>query len=207
MNAGGINQELVPDDAAIVHPDNVRLAIEAARVLRLDFAGIDLITTDISRSWLALEALICEVNARPQMGGTNDPGLYQRLLNRMFPNGAAIPAELWVVPADAVAQERLKDRLLHERSGVAVSLATGLWINGALATLAFRHSFEAAQSLLQRREVQHALCCMTPRDIHQFGLPLPKWDAVTVVPDAVFTQEEATMLAGVGDWLQAAVRP
>lgn len=205
VNAGGTNEELAPDDAGVVHADNVRLAIEAARVLRLDFAGIDLITTDIARSWLEVGALICEVNACPQMGGTNDPGLYQGVLARMFPNGAKIPAELLVVPAHPLEQERIKDRLLRERGSVAVSLASGLWLDGTRSTPAFKHSFDAAQSLLQRRGVQHAICCMTANDIHQFGLPLQKWDAVRVVADAAFTHEEAELLVGVRDWLQAAV--
>lgn len=205
VNAGGTNEELAPGDPCVVHPDNVRLAIEAARVLRLDFSGIDLITTDIAQSWLEVGALICEVNACPQMGGTNDPGLYQEVLARMFPSGAEIPAELLVVPAQPLEQERIKDRLLRECSGVPVSLASGLWIDGRRSTPAFKHSFDAAQSLLQRREAHYAICCMTANDIHQFGLPLRKWDAVRVVADAVFTHEEAELLVGVRDWLQAAM--
>jgi cyanophycin synthetase len=205
VNAGGTNEELAPGDPCVVHPDNVRLAIEAARVLSLDFAGIDLISADIAQSWLEVGALICEVNACPQMGGTNDPGLYQGVLARMFPSGAEIPAELLVVPAQPLEQERIKDRLLRECSGVPVSLASGLWIDGRRSTPAFKHSFDAAQSLLQRREAHYAICCMTANDIHQFGLPLRKWDAVRVVSDAVFTHEEAELLVGVRDWLQAAM--
>jgi cyanophycin synthetase len=206
VNAGGVNEELVLEDTSLVHPDNLRLAIDATRVLRLDFAGIDLITTDISRSWLEVDALICEVNARPQMGGANDPGLYKRLLSRMFPNGAKIPVELLVVPTDPAEQGRIKDCLLRDRVDVAVSLTAGLWIDGTRSTQAFKHSFEAAQSLLQRREVQHAICCMTTKDIHRYGLPLQRWNAVTVVTDAVFTQDEAAQLVSVRDWLQVAVQ-
>lgn len=206
VNAGGTNQELVPDDPSMVHPDNLRLAIEAAMVLRLDFAGIDLITTDIARSWLEVGALICEVNARPQMGGNNDPLLYQRLLKRLFPQGATVPAELKIVPANPAAQERLRNTWLQQRSGVAVSLSSGLWIDGRRATQAFEHSFAAAQALLQRREVAHALCCMTPQDIHQHGLPLSRWDSVESVDAAWFAPEEARVLAGIQSWLRAAVQ-
>lgn len=52
------------DVTDIVHPDNVRLAERAARLLRLDVAGIDLIVPDISRSWREGGG-ICEVNAGP----------------------------------------------------------------------------------------------------------------------------------------------
>jgi cyanophycin synthetase len=205
VNAGGTNEELTPGDTSTVHPDNVRLAIEAARVLRLDFAGIDLITTDISRSWLEVGALICEVNARPQMGGSNHPKLYERLLNRFFPEGCSIPAELLVLPSDAHEQERIRGSLLQQRLGAAISFSTGLWVDGRRSTRAFKNSFEAARSLLQRSEVSHAICCLTVDDIHQYGLPLQKWSGVTVHADAVFSKEETALLDSVADWLQAAV--
>jgi len=64
----------------------------------------------------------------------------------------------------------------------------------------------AAQALLQRREVTHALCCMTPQDIHQHGLPLSRWDSVESVDAAWFAPEEARVLAGIQSWLRAAVQ-
>lgn len=205
VNAGGTNEELAPGDTSSLHPDNLGLAIEAARVLRLDFAGIDLITTDISRSWLEVGALICEVNARPQMGGSNDPALYQRLLNRIFPDGHSIPAELLVLPADPEAQERVRSDLIQQRPGVALSFSTGLWVGGRRSTRPFKNSFDAARSLLQRSEVSHAICCMTVDDIHRRGLPLQKWTAVTVPTDAIFTKEETAQMVTIADWLKAAV--
>lgn len=205
VNAGGTNEELAPGDASRVHPDNLRLAVEATRVLRLDFAGIDLITTDISRSWLEVGALICEVNARPQMGGSNDPKLYQRLLNRFFPEGHSIPAELLVLPAEATEQERIRGHLLKHRLGAALSFSTGLWVDGRRSTRAFKNSFDAARSLLQRSEVSHAICCLTVNDIHQYGLPLQKWADVTVAKGATFTAEETAQLQTVAHWLKAAV--
>lgn len=206
VNAGGTNEELESDDPTMVHPDNLRLAIEATRVLRLDFAGIDLITTDISRSWLEIGATICEVNAQPQMGASNDSLIYWHLLKRLFPDGATIPAELLVVPENPTEQARIKDALLVRQSGWAISLSSGLWIDGKHSTRGFKHSFEAAQALLQRREVTCALCCMTAKDIHQHGLPLPTWDAVKMVAAAAFSPEEAKVLATIKPWLQAAVQ-
>ena len=52
---------------AQVPPDNLDRAARAARLLRLDVAGVDLLIPDITRSWLDTGAAICEVNAQPQM--------------------------------------------------------------------------------------------------------------------------------------------
>jgi len=53
------------DVTASVHPDNRALAERAARMIGLDIAGIDLLSTDISRSWRDIGGAICEVNAQP----------------------------------------------------------------------------------------------------------------------------------------------
>src|SRR5690606_15149419 len=55
------------DIADLVHPDNRDLAVRVSRLMRLDMAGIDMITPDITRSWREVGGAICEVNAQPQL--------------------------------------------------------------------------------------------------------------------------------------------
>lgn len=64
----------------ICHPDNTELAIEAANVVGLDVAGIDLISPDITRSWKETGAAICEINATPSI---SFPGAAQMVLRRL----------------------------------------------------------------------------------------------------------------------------
>lgn len=67
----------IPREAA--HPDNLDLAIRAARAFRLDVAGVDLLVPDIGKSWLSSGAIICEVNAQPQMFTTMHKPMLQSL--------------------------------------------------------------------------------------------------------------------------------
>ncbi len=53
------------DVTDIMHPDNVVLAEDAARVMGLDVAGIDYLTEDIRRSWRDVGGGIIEVNGNP----------------------------------------------------------------------------------------------------------------------------------------------
>ena len=53
------------DCTDIVHPDNREMAIRAAKAIGLDVAGVDFLTTDISRSYKVSGGAICEVNAAP----------------------------------------------------------------------------------------------------------------------------------------------
>ncbi|MBY0442226.1 MAG: hypothetical protein K2Q25_08845 [Mycobacteriaceae bacterium] len=47
------------DVTHLVHPDNRALAERTARVIGLDIAGIDFLTTDVSRSWRDVGGAIC----------------------------------------------------------------------------------------------------------------------------------------------------
>ncbi len=53
------------DMTDVVHPDNREMAQRAAQAIGLDVAGIDFITSDISRSFREVGGGICEVNAAP----------------------------------------------------------------------------------------------------------------------------------------------
>lgn len=61
LSAGGTSI----DRTGEVHPDVVAMAVLAARVIGLDVAGIDIITTDIGRSLQETAGAIIEINAGP----------------------------------------------------------------------------------------------------------------------------------------------
>lgn len=90
---GGVDEEV----SAIVHPENLRIALEASRLFGLDIAGIDLITPDIARPWFENGAIINEVNHAPQLGG----GEISRrqipvLLDLLVQDRGRIPIEVFV---------------------------------------------------------------------------------------------------------------
>ncbi len=59
-----------------MHADNAQLCIDAAKLLRLDIAGVDLLIPDIGKSWLESGAHICEINHKPQMFTSFFPALF-----------------------------------------------------------------------------------------------------------------------------------
>ena len=53
------------DVTDVIHPDNRAMATRAAQAIGLDVAGIDFLTTDITKSYSETGGAICEVNAAP----------------------------------------------------------------------------------------------------------------------------------------------
>lgn len=181
VNAGGTN-ETCPLDS--VHPDNAQVALDAAAALRLDFAGIDLIITDITRSWQEIGALICEVNAQPQVVAPDQPSLYEDILRGMFAQGARVPARLVVCPDDAAQRDTIALRWAGSTPGHGLSRVEGLWMAGRRVSMPFADSLSAAGALLARPDLTHATCLMGAREITRLGLPLNRWSEVVYSREA-----------------------
>lgn len=78
------------DVTDLVHPDVARDAVDAARVVGLDVAGVDMVACDISRPLSEQRGVIVEVNAGPGLRMHVDPSLGQPR-----PVGEAIVASLF----------------------------------------------------------------------------------------------------------------
>ena len=177
-SAGGLTRAI---DQATVHPDNKALCLRAARILDLDIAGVDLITPDVTRSWLEVGALICEVNAIPQIGYNH--GIEPMMLD-LFKNGSRIPVIL------AIVDRELELPLIHELASIfntnGISTQQGMWINELCVSQPWPSSFDPAVALIFDREVDSALCIMTKADVVEHGLPLDRFDQILIEnPDDV----------------------
>lgn len=83
----------VVDATHLIHPDNVALCVQAAALLRLDMAGLDLLIPDISRSWREVGGAFCEINAQPQTGGAH-PWMFEKILKRYVTGCGRVPTVL-----------------------------------------------------------------------------------------------------------------
>jgi len=177
-SAGGQTRAI---DRAIIHPDNTAVCLRAARIVGLDIAGVDFITTDITRSWLETGALICEVNAIPQIGYNH--GIEPVMLD-LFRLGSRIPVHLAIVDDPLPVGMAMELAAAYAADGLATD--QGLWLNGLQITASWPDSYAAAKSLIFNPEVTSAVCVMTKADVAAHGLPLDRWDNILIEnPDDV----------------------
>jgi len=182
VSAGG-DYSVIPSDA--VHPDNLELTIRAAEVLRLDIAGVDVIIPDIAESWRVCGAIICEVNAVPQIGLRDTPAIFEEILSELLPERGLIPVQLWVL-AHALEERNLNPLLARSSTqGLHAFAADGCsWINAVPTEGVYPSTFAAAQALLCDQRVSSAALVMTPDEIRRFGLPASYFDRIQILIDS-----------------------
>jgi cyanophycin synthetase len=166
-----------------VHPEVAARAIEAAKVLGLDIAGIDLVVEDISRPLEEQDGAIVEVNARPGLLNHIDPDggsprdVGRAIVDHLFPDpnsDGRIPI-LAVTGIDAghrcrVARQ-LAERLIKEDfEGVGLACAEGLFVGTRRLRDGNRPVRDSALDLLINPRVHVVVIEFGPEAIDREGL-------------------------------------
>lgn len=203
ISAGGENVKMA---LAQIHPDNIRVAEDAALLLKLDFAGIDLISRDIGASWLSNGAVICEVNSQPQLGASSHADAYEAILQALVPGDGRIPLHL-VICQDAPALHQKLAAELSDQLGVsAVSSRHGLYRDGERCSMAFENGFAAAQALLLRWDLDAGACLMSPAEIAQHGLPADVFASAHLVEAGLKSEIDSGLVRQVQSLIAMHVR-
>jgi D-alanine-D-alanine ligase-like ATP-grasp enzyme len=175
LSAGG-TAVIVTDRA---HPENQSMAETIARCFRLDTAGIDFLTPDLTKSWHEVKCAVIEVNSAPSF---SFPDLQAKLmLQRAFPGKCAgrIPS-LLVVDQDP---ERAKEFVtVLQRQQLSVG-----FVKSALGSLGTTPRAigpvslgERVQRLLLDPAYEALVMACTPDEILEQGLPLDRFDLCVI---------------------------
>jgi cyanophycin synthetase len=122
-----------------IHHANVEMAKRAARIIGLDIAGVDMLTTDITQPLEETGGAICEVNAGPGFRMHVHPAAGQprdvagAVLNMLYPPGA--PSRIPIVAITGTNGKTTTARMLAhilKMAGKKVGLTTtdGLYVDG-----------------------------------------------------------------------------
>jgi cyanophycin synthetase len=187
INAGGQNLDIPLDS---VDQDNIDLATSAAQILRLDIAGVDLISTDITKSWRETDAGICEVNGRPQLAARRAPELYHRLLSRLMGPEPHVPADLILCGDNSTERMALIEGLDTETSDQTITSREGLRSGGVCITDNFPNDYAAACAAAIRSDVVEIKCVLSLQDLLRLGSPLQTWSKISLFPAGLNAEEK-----------------
>jgi len=178
-----------------VHPDNSQLAISAAKLLRLDVAGIDLLMVDIAQPWHEQATVICEVNAQPQIS----PDAHEYLLQRLLEQQGRIPIVMMLgqgTEQDAGLQAILKSQA---EADLCVGLASpnGIWVGEQRLHTNDMSICNTALVLLGNADVDVLLVVVDDCSMLNTGLPVDSVDLLLLygLPGCDTDQLEGESLA------------
>ncbi|MBN2825658.1 MAG: hypothetical protein JXQ76_10055 [Campylobacterales bacterium] len=124
VSTGGTTTEIT--DLSIIHPDNLNLAKRVAQMLRIDICAIDFLCPDITKSWLEVGGVVCEVNAKPQIG-TEEALKY--LLKSFVPNNGKVPVIGYLGEQGDKLLQNIVEQFIEQNKTVGVASSKGVEIN------------------------------------------------------------------------------
>lgn len=186
VSSGGIPKPIDIDD---VHPDNASLALRAARILRLDVAGVDLLIPDIKISWLKTHASVCEVNAQPQMFTSMHRPMLQSLFGKGT-NKGRIPIIIIISSSfSSNIYNPIYEELKKKFKNVGLTRKNGVWINDQCIIKKEINSFSAARALIFDSSVDSMLLCVEDYEALIQGWPVDQCD-ILIIPDNQHLKED-----------------
>ena len=170
-----------------VHPSIRRVAEAAARRLRLDVCGVDFLTTDLTRPWQETGGAICEVNSRPgvyaqimsvarKRRGLILEGLFDALMGEGDYRG--LPVVALVGAPEATRNLRQSLEALAQQAGRKLGV-----VGEAEDLAAASRPLHTVADLFQADDIDAALIVLTPRELLEQGLGLPRIAAAVMPPD------------------------
>lgn len=156
-----------------IHPDNVDLAVRAARLFGLTVCGVDLMTTDISQPWHQNGAIINEINFKPLFGGdlTNDKT--HPYLESLLPLGGKIPVHVLLGDGDLWAEARgLGVKLSRmEPEVILVGSTHAEYADGRPFHLSCVGLFARCRALLRNQSLHALVVVLDSEEFKLSGLP------------------------------------
>jgi cyanophycin synthetase len=175
LSSGGSRKEVTE----VAHPAVLRLAEQAASLFGIDVAGIDYITTDITRSPTETGGAICEVNVTPGIIPETFLKIADRYLAPYFPAGTD-----GRVPTICLVGQPETRGLLSE--GLAALLSTNVaqsdevqfWGENGRGALPRRTA-----AALANPHVTGALITCTAQEISSTGIGIDRCSLAVLMPD------------------------
>ncbi|MBD2431299.1 MULTISPECIES: cyanophycin synthetase [Fischerella] len=162
LSTGGIAVDRTDE----IHPENVWLAQRIVKIIGLDIAGIDIVTSDISRPLREVEGVIVEVNAAPgfRMHVAPSQGIPRNVagavIDMLFPNEQA--SRIPILSVTGTNGKTTTTRLLahiYKQTGKVVGYTTtdGTYIGDYLVEVGDNTGPQSAQLILQDPTVEVAV--------------------------------------------------
>lgn len=177
------------DVTDLVHPENAAIAVESARVVGLDVAGVDIVALDITRPLQEQGGVVVEVNAGPGLRMHLEPSsgiprpVGEAIVNSLFPPGDAgrIPIVAVTGVNGKTTTTRLTARVLS-KAGLTVGMTCtdGIYIGERKIDSGDCSGPKSARAVLLNPRVDAAVLETARGGILREGLAFDRCDVAIV---------------------------
>jgi len=182
VSQGGRYEDL----SDIIHPANIRMAERAAETLGIQVAGVDFLTTDISKPYWETGGRICEVNVMPALRGLepypeNPRYQFECVFELMFPPGqeAQIPTVAAYANKQSSSASWLKSILDFHNQTVGFQVDRTVHI-GEDPCPSFSSSIQAAEAVLWNPSCDAVILQSSLPEIENVGLAYSQVDYLII---------------------------
>jgi cyanophycin synthetase len=186
LSTGGIAIDRTDE----IHPDTVWLAERVSRIIDLDVAGIDVITTDITKTLAEVDGTIVEVNAAPGLRMHISPSegvgrnVAAPILQMLFPPGT--PTRIPIIAITGTNGKTTTTRLIAHifsqvYNSVGFTTTDGIYIGDRLVEKGDTTGPQSAQMILQDPTVDIAILETARGGILRSGLAFQYSDVGVVL--------------------------
>lgn len=186
LSTGGIAVDRTDD----IHPENIWLAERIAKIIGLDIAGIDIVTSDITKPLRDVNGVVVEVNAAPgfRMHVCPSQGLPRNVaapvLDMLFPPGK--PNRIPIIAITGTNGKTTTTRLIahiYKQTGQVVGYTTtdGIYIDDHLVEKGDTTGPQSAQVILKDPTVEVAVLETARGGILRSGLAFEMSDIGVVL--------------------------
>ncbi len=186
LSTGGIAVDRTDD----IHPENIWIAERVAKIIGLDIAGLDVVTSDISRPLRETDGVIVEVNAAPGLRMHFCPSegiprnVGEAIVDMLFPPGA--PTRVPIVAITGTNGKTTTTRLIahifrQTRQVVGYTTTDGIYIGDYLVERGDTTGPQSAQVILQDPTVEVAVLETARGGILRSGLGFTQCDVGVVL--------------------------
>jgi cyanophycin synthetase len=188
-----------------VHPDNAELAIRATRMLRLNFCGVDYLTTDITKSWRDTGGRITELNAGPEFARSTKADLYEVYLRELLGSNGRIPVAMVIGSETGVIEDELRTRTRGRTAKIGIAGAQSITIGPTIVHNGAHDPWFAARALSTDMSVDAMVLFADGNTLSASGLPFDKIDLLAIVGEAVQPAVANQLLSVVGQNVKSVV--
>jgi cyanophycin synthetase len=186
LSTGGIAIDRTDE----IHPENIWIAQRVAKIIGLDIAGIDVVTSDISRPLREVDGVIVEVNAAPgfRMHFSPNQGIPRNVaepvIDMLFPPGT--PSRIPIVAITGTNGKTTTTRLIahiFKQTGQVIGYTTtdGIYLGDYLVEQGDTTGPQSAQVILQDPTVEVAVLETARGGILRSGLGFNQCDVGVVL--------------------------